>query len=56
MPKLVKYNSYKSLKSSNKPSAAIDAKAFVRLPELEDFLNLLQQKLMKNRKIKNNKL
>lgn len=56
MTKLTKYNNYKSLKLSSKSSATTDAKPFVQLPELENFLNLLQQKLMKSRKIKNDKL
>ncbi len=56
MTKLTKYNSYRSLKLSSKPSATTEAKTFVQLPELEEFLNQLQQKLMKSRKIKNDKL
>jgi hypothetical protein len=56
MAKLTKYNNYKSLKLISKSSETNDAKTFVQLPELEDFLNKLQQKLMKSRKIKNDKL
>ncbi len=56
MTKLTKYNSYRSLKLNNKSGATTDPKTGVQLPELEDFLNLLQQKLMKSRKIKNDKL
>ena len=56
MTKLTKYNSYKSLKLSSKSNATTDTKTIVQLPELEDFFNLLQQKLMKSRKIKNEKL
>lgn len=56
MTKLTKYNSYGSLKLSSKSSSTKNAKTFVQLPELEDFLNQVQQKLMKSRKIKNDKL
>ena len=53
MTKLTKYNSYKSLKLSSKSSEIPAPKTSVQLPELEDFFNQLQQKLMKSRKIKN---
>jgi hypothetical protein len=55
MTKLTKYNNFESLKLSRKSGVTIDAKTTPQEPELEDFLNLLQQKLMKSRKIKNGK-
>jgi hypothetical protein len=45
MTKLTRHNSFKSLKLSSKSNTTTDAKNFIQLPELEDFLNLLQQKL-----------
>lgn len=56
MTKLTRHNSFKSLKLSSKPNATTGKNNFVQLPELKDFLNQLQQKLMKSRKIKNDKL
>ena len=56
MTKLTKHNSYRSLKLASKSTVKSETRTNVRLPELEDFLNLLQQKLTENRKIKNDKL
>lgn len=56
MTKLTKYNSYKSLKLSSKSCETPATKTSVYLPELEDFFNQLQQKMIKSRKIKNEKL
>ena len=55
MTKLTRHNSFKSLKLSSKSNVSSGIDGFMQLPELEDFLNQLRQKLMKTRKIKNNK-
>ncbi|MBC7890296.1 MAG: hypothetical protein H7Z13_20665 [Ferruginibacter sp.] len=56
MTKLTKYNSYKSLKLSSKSIETADSKVSVQLPQLEDFFNILQQKMKKSRKTKNERL
>ena len=53
MTKLTRHNSFKSLKLSSKSNVSPGIAGFMQLPELEDFLNQLRQKLMKTRK--NNK-
>ena len=53
MSKLIKYKSYRTLKSSGKPVADKDILSVIQVPELEEFLHLLQQKLRQTRKIKN---
>lgn len=56
MTKLTKYTSYKSLKLNNQSSDVKLSKKIVLTSELEDFLNLLQHKLIRNKKAKNKKL
>ena len=55
MTKLTKHNSFKNLKLSSKQNATMGNNGVSQLLELEDFLNQLQQKLMKARKPKNDK-
>ena len=55
MTKLTKYKSYTSLKLSSPSNVQTSTKDLVPASELEEFLNLLQQKLMKTRKTKNDK-
>ena len=56
MTKLTRHNSFKSLKLSSKSNATSGINSAVQLPELEDFFNQLRQKLVKARKLKNDKL
>jgi hypothetical protein len=56
MTKLTKYTSYKSLKLSGQSGDVKLSKKVVLISELEDFLNLLQHTLAKNKKLKINKV